>query len=62
MKESEELMDEIKYYAELSIEECLNGGIVDINTMKSRIKDDLTKFLYSRTMRKPMILTTIIEI
>ncbi|MBE6551637.1 MAG: ribonuclease J [Ruminococcaceae bacterium] len=62
VKESEELMDEIKYYAELSIEECLNGGIVDINTMKSRIKDDLTKFLYSRTMRKPMILTTIIEI
>ncbi len=62
VKESEELMDEIKYYAELSIQECLDGGIMDINTMKSRIKDDLTKFLYSRTMRKPMILTTIIEI
>jgi len=62
VKESEELMDEIKYYAMLSLETCLSEGIADVNTMKSRIKDDLTKFLYSKTMRKPMILTTIIEV
>ncbi|MBQ5772041.1 MAG: hypothetical protein IIW07_00920, partial [Clostridia bacterium] len=35
---------------------------VDRMQLKKRVKDDLTKFLYSKTKRKPMILPVIMNV
>jgi len=62
VKEADELIEEIKQCASETIYKHLENGVCDVNTLKTRIKDDLAKFLYGKTMRKPMILTTILEI
>jgi len=59
MREAEELMDEVKAIAADTINECLDNAITDRAQMKSMLKDDLTKFLYSRTKKKPMILPVV---
>ena len=62
VRESEELMDEVKQIAADTIEKCLNKrGTVDRMELKTSLRDDLTKFLYSKTKRKPMILPVIME-
>ena len=62
VRESEELMDEVRQIAADTIEKCLNKrGTVDRMELKTSLRDDLTKFLYSKTKRKPMILPVIME-
>lgn len=63
VREAEDLMDEIREIAEESLNNYLNKARrIDRSEMKNRIKEDLTKYLYSRTKRKPMILPIINEI
>ena len=62
VRESEELMDEVRAVAAEAIEKCLaKGGRVDRIDLKNRVKDDLSKFLYTKTKRKPMVLPVIIN-
>lgn len=56
VRESEELMDEAKAIAKETAEELLDSGCTDIAELKSKVKDALSKFMYSRTGRKPMVL------
>ena len=44
------------------LEECAENQIHDWGTLKTRIKDDLSKLLYEKTRRNPMILPIIMEI
>lgn len=62
VREAEELMEQIKNIASEAIENCLYHDIVEWNQMKSKIKDDLTKFLYAKTKRKPMILPIVMNV
>ena len=62
VKESETLMDGVKAAALMSIERCLDSGATDYNSIKSTLRDDLTKLLYSQTKRKPMILPIIMDV
>ena len=63
VREAEDLMEEIREIAEESLNNYLNKSRkIDRIEMKNRIKEDLTKYLYSRTKRKPMILPIINEI
>ena len=62
VKESEGLMDGVRSAALASIERSLDSGISDYNSIKSNLRDDLTKLLYSQTKRKPMILPIIMDI
>ncbi|MBQ5746966.1 MAG: ribonuclease J [Clostridia bacterium] len=62
VKESEELMESVKNAARESIEKSINSGNSDYNSIKSNLRDDLTKLLYSRTKRKPMILPIIMDV
>ena len=41
---------------------ALEAGATEWNQMKAGIKDNLTKFLFSKTKRKPMILVVITEV
>ena len=63
VRESEELMDEVRQIATDAINRCLDrGGAIDRMELKTAVKDDLTKFLYQRTKRKPMVLPIIMNL
>ena len=61
VREAEDLMEEIRQIATESICTSLDARRPDRMEMKNRIKEDLTKFLYARTKRKPMVLPIISE-
>ena len=62
VRESEELMDEVRQIAAEAIEECLESGYYEWNQIKNNVKDDLSKFIYQRTKRRPMILPIIMDV
>ena len=62
VRESESLMDEARSLVLDVIENCLDNNIREWGAMKGRIRDDLSKFLYEKTKRSPMILPIIMEI
>ena len=63
VREAEDLMEEARAVAFDSIMSILERRErVDRIKLKRRVTDDLTKFLYSRTHRKPMILPIIMNI
>ena len=63
VRESESLMENARKIAEAAIEDELNtDGYVDRVQLKTRVKDDLAKFLYSQTKRRPMILPIIMNL
>lgn len=63
VRESEELMEEARQIAADALLDVLDDwDNLDRMLMKKRVKDDLTKFLYSKTKRKPMILPVIMNV
>ena len=62
VKESEELMEELRLVATEAIERCGRRRSRDWATIKSAIKTDLSGYLYKHTKRNPMILPVITEI
>ena len=62
VKESEELMREARSIAENSLMRVLTKGVTDRTHLKTVIKDDLAKFIYKETKRKPMILPVIMDV
>ena len=61
VKESEELMARVKQVAELSIERLISKKVTDWAQIKGVIRDDLAKFIFKETKRKPMILPVIMD-
>lgn len=59
VKESEELMARARKVAESALERALSKGSRDYSTIKGAIRDDLAKFFFKETKRKPMILPII---
>ena len=62
VKESEDLMNRARSVAEESIERAMTRRILDYTQLKGVIRDDLAKFIYKETKRKPMILPVIMDI
>ena len=62
VKESEDLMDELKEVAMEAIDRCQRKRVRDWSAIKSAIKNDLSGYLYKTTKRNPMILPVIMEI
>ena len=62
VKESENLMEELRIIAAHAIDRCCNSGVRDWSSLKSAIKSDLSGYLYKTTKRNPMILPVITEI
>jgi mRNA degradation ribonuclease J1/J2 len=52
---AEELMEETKRVVKKAVDEAFDKDC-DVNELKTRAKDALAKFVYSKTGRKPMIL------
>ena len=62
VKESEELMDELREVVLEAIDRCSRRRIRDWTVLKSAIKNDLSGYLYKTTKRNPMILPVIMEV
>ena len=62
VKESEELMRTAKGVAETALERALSKRTRDYTAIKTFIRDDLAKFIYKETKRKPMILPVIMDV
>jgi ribonuclease J len=62
VRESESLMDEVKEVAAKVIEDELRGPRLDRAHLKNRVKDELSKYLYSKTKRRPMILPILLDL
>ena len=62
VKESEDLMSELRSVAMEAIDRCQRKRVRDWAAIKSAIKNDLSGYLYKTTKRNPMILPVIMEI
>lgn len=62
VRESEELMNRVKEIASASIQRVLSKKNRDWVSIKNNIKDDVAKFIFKETKRKPMILPVIMDI
>ena len=62
VKESEELMEELRRVAVEALERCERTHTTDWASIKGEIKSDLSGFLYKKTKRNPMILPVIMEV
>ena len=62
VKESEELLEELRSVAMEAIERCSRKRVRDWTAIKSAIKNDLSGYLFKTTKRNPMILPVIMEI
>jgi len=62
VKESEDLMRELKEVVIETLDNCISGKVTDWTALKGSIRSDLSEYLYKRTKRNPMILPVITEI
>ena len=62
VKESEELMEGARETARVSIERALSRRNYDWAQIKTQIKDDLARYIYKNTKRRPMILPIIMDL
>ncbi len=62
MKESEELIQEISDLVWDIMDRCQYQNIRDWATIKNKIKDGVSRFLFTRTKRSPMVLPIIMEV
>lgn len=62
VREAETLIDEIREAARRALENCCRNPHCDWATMKSRVRDELSRMLFQKTKRSPMILPIIMEV
>ena len=62
VKESENLIEEMRVIAAHAIDRCIASGSCDWSALKANIKNDLSGYLFKTTKRNPMILPVIMEI
>ena len=62
VKESSDLVEKTKKIAENTLNKMLDSKTRDINQIKTAIKDDVAKFIFKETKRKPMILPILMEV
>ena len=62
VRESENLMDDVKNVVRNEIRKCEEKGIRDWSTIKSTTKENLRDYIFSKTKRNPMIIPIIMEV
>lgn len=62
VREAEELIEEAKAKVRQTLDKCEERKITDWSTIKANVRDTLSKFLYEKTRRRPMILPIIMEV
>ncbi len=59
VRDSEQLISEVKLVAQIVVDECIHDGNIEWGTIRNRIRDDISRLLYDRTKRSPMVLPLI---
>jgi ribonuclease J len=62
VRESEQLMEEANRIVTQTMEKCVKDRVSEWASLKTSIRDSLSRFLYERTRRRPMILPIIMEV
>jgi len=62
MKENKKLIEETRAEAKKIFSGQLKNNIIDENYFKDRIRNEIGKFLYKKTQRRPMVLPVIIQV
>ena len=62
VKESENLMDDVKSVVRHEVKKCEERGVRDWSTIKSAVKENLRDYIFMKTKRNPMIIPIIMEI
>ena len=62
VRESENLMEDLKKVLRDQIQDFEENGIRDWSTIKSKLKDTLRDYIFAKTKRNPMILPIIMEV
>jgi len=62
VRESENLMENIKQNVKATIEKFESNNIKEWKVIKNGVRDELREFLYQKTKRNPMILPIILEV
>ena len=61
VRESEELLSDVRSRVRRAIEACEDGNITEWSAIKTSVRDALARFIFDRTRRRPMILPIIME-
>ena len=61
VRESEELMDEARMLLTSTLSACSAAELKEWNTLKGKMRDALSDYIYQKTKRSPMILPIIME-
>lgn len=62
VREAEDLMVEAKDKVQEALDHCQENGICEWSMIKSSIRENLGRYLYEKTRRRPMILPIIMEV
>ena len=62
VRESENLMDEVKSVVRHEIKKCEEKEIRDWSTIKSTVRENLRDYIFVKTKRNPMIIPIIMEV
>lgn len=62
VRESENLMDEVKNVVRKEIKKCEQNGVRDWSTIKSTVRENLRDYVFAKTKRNPMIIPIIMEV
>lgn len=62
VRDSEKLIAEAKLVAQIVIDECIHDGYIDWGVIRNRMRDDVSRLLYDRTKRSPMVLPVITSV
>ncbi len=62
VRENEDLINDAKELARNSLESSLAAGSRDWNGLKNVVRDDLRKFIFTRTKRSPIILPIFLDV
>ena len=62
VRESENLMEDVKSVVQRELYKCEEKGIKDWNGIKANLKDGLRDYIFAKTKRNPMILPIIMEV
>jgi len=62
VRESEEVMEEAREILNKTLSRCSNHDLKEWGTLKTKLRDVLSDFIYEKTKRSPMILPIIMEI
>lgn len=62
VREADDLMENAKEKVQVALNKCQENGVSEWSAIKSAVRDSLSRYLYEKTRRRPMILPVIMEI